>query len=393
MLTAFFVNKPRLHTDLQRFFCMFAVSTKYHFSQFLDYNMDFEDFIISPRNFKTESWQIGSRITKNIKEDSIVLLFVSDYRGVDGDAEVQDFTAIRKEFYKLSQLDFEIPVVDLGDLVSGKSVQDTHYILQEVLSACHYKRALPVIIGGSNDFAFSLFSTLNFHQKNISYTQISNIISLQQGEKINEYTFLGKILGSKNFSIKNYHHLGYQKHLNEADSVKLIKEVQFDIIRLAEMMNSTEKTEPFFRKADLVTVNCDAIESFGEPFSVNPQVNGLNRREICAYMKEIGLSSNLKSVGIFNYNIYTENQLNHQLLAQMIWYLIEGINIQRSHPKERHYELFYVLIGEDQYAFKRDTFSNLWYFGDDENIENCIPCSKRDFEEAKRGMLNPRLTF
>lgn len=354
--------------------------------------MNFEDFIISPRNFRTENWQIGNKITKEIKEDSIVLLFVSDYRGANGEAEVQDFTAVRQEFYKLSQLDFEIPIVDLGDLVSGKSVEDSHYILQEVLSACHYKSAIPVIIGGSNDFAFSLFSGLHFHQKNINYTQISNIISLKQGENINEHTFLSKILGSKNFSIKNYHHLGYQKHLNEQDSVKLIKEVEFDIIRLAEMMNSTEKTEPFFRKADLVTVNCDAIESFGDAFSMNPQVNGLNRREICAYMKEIGLSENLKSVGIFNYNIYSENQLNHQLLAQMLWYLIEGINIQQSHPKERHYEIFYVLIEDRQYAFKRDTFSNLWYFGDDENIENCIPCSRRDFDEAKKGWLGARFT-
>ncbi|WP_312341054.1 formimidoylglutamase [Chryseobacterium binzhouense] len=354
--------------------------------------MNFEDFIIPPRNFRTENWQIGHKITKEIKEDSIVLLFVSDYRGANGDAEVQDFTAVRKEFYKLSQLDFEIPVVDLGDLVSGKSVEDSHYILQEVLSACHYKRAIPVIIGGSNDLAFSLFSALHFHQKNISYTQISNIISLKQGENINENTFLSRILGSKNFQIKNYHHLGYQKHLNETDSVKLIKEVEFDIVRLAEMMSSTEKTEPFFRKADLVTVNCDAIESFSDAFSMNPQVNGLNRREICAYMKEIGLSENLKSVGIFNYNIYSENQLNHQLLAQMIWYLIEGINIQHSHPKERKYEMFYVLIEDRQYAFKRDTFSNLWYFGDDDNIENCIPCSRKDFDEAKKGWLSPRFT-
>lgn len=109
-------------------------------------------------------------------------------------------------------------------------------------------------------------------------------------------------------------------------------------------------------------------------------------------MKEIGLSENLKSVGIFNYNIYTENQLNHQLLAQMIWYLIEGINIQQSHPKERKYEMFYVLIEDRQYAFKRDTFSNLWYFGDDDNIENCIPCSRKDFDEAKKGWLSPRFT-
>jgi len=354
--------------------------------------MEFEDFIIAPRPFRTENWQIGNKITNEIKESSIVLLFVSDYRGANGDAESQDFTGIRREFYKLSQLDFEIPIIDLGDLVSGKTPQDSHYILQEVLSACHQKGAIPVIVGGSNDLAFSLFSALNYHQKDINYTQISNIVSLKEDEQIHESTFLSKILGSKDFSIKNYHHLGYQKHLNEMDSVKLIKEVQFDIIRLAEMMNSTEKTEPYFRKADLVTINCDAIETFAEAFSMNPQVNGLNRREICAYMKEIGLSERLKSVGIFNYNIYSDSQLNHQLLAQMIWYLIEGINIQRSHPKEKSYETFYVLINDEQYAFKRDVFSNLWYFGEDEDIDNCIPCSRSDFDEAKRGFLGPRFT-
>jgi arginase family enzyme len=354
--------------------------------------MNFEDFIIAPRQFRTEKWQIGNKITSEIKEDSIVLLFVSDYRGANGDAESQDFTGIRREFYKLSQLDFEIPIIDLGDLVSGKTPQDSHYILQEVLSACHQRGAIPVIIGGSNDFAFSLFSALNYHQKDINYTQISNVVSLKEDEQIHESTFLSKILGSKDFSIKNYHHLGYQKHLNEMDSVKLIKEVQFDIIRLAEMMNSTEKTEPYFRKADLVTINCDAIETFAEALSMNPQVNGLNRREICAYMKEIGLSERLKSVGIFNYNIYSDSQLNHQLLAQMIWYLIEGINIQKSHPKEKSYETFFVLINDEKYAFKRDVFSNLWYFGEDEDIDNCIPCSRSDFDEAKKGFLSHRFT-
>ena len=161
--------------------------------------------------------------------------------------------------------------------------------------------------------------------------------------------------------------------------------------RLAEMMNSTERTEPFFRRADLVTLNCDAVESRGDGFSVNPQINGLNNREICAYMKEIGLSENLKSVGIFNFNANSEALLNHQLLAQIIWHLIEGINIQKSHPVERLYETFWVLIDDDQFAFKRDTFTDLWYFGEDEKVANLIPCSRFEYEEAKRGVLNPRL--
>lgn len=354
--------------------------------------MNIEDILIPPKSIKTDKWQLGEMISNDIPENGIVLVFCSDYRGLDnGDAEIMDFRKVRNELYKLSKLDFEIPICDLGDLISGKSHEDSHYILQEVLSMCLYKNAIPIVIGGSNDFAYSLFSALNFHQKNINYTQISNVISLlNDGEQITEKNFLSKILSAKTFSIKNYHHLGYQKHMNEVDSVKLMKEVEFDIIRLAEMMNSTEKTEPFFRRADLVTFNCDAVESMGDGFSVNPQVNGLNRREVCAYMKEIGLSENLKSVGIFNFNALSQDFLNHQLLAQMIWYLIEGINIQHSHPKERQYETFWVMIEDDKFAFKRDTFSGLWYFGDSDLIEELIPCSRFEYEDAKRGFIDKR---
>ena len=355
--------------------------------------MNIKDIFFPAKSIKTEKWQLGSSIFTEIQENGIVLVFCSDYRGIEnGDAEILDFKQVRKELYRLSKLDFEVPICDLGDLISGKSHQDTHYILQEVLSMCHYKNAIPVIIGGSNDLAFSLFSALNFHQKNINYTQISNLISLSNdGEELTENNFLSKILSSKTFSIKNYHHLGYQKHLNEMDSVKLMKEVEFDVVRLAELMNTTEKTEPYFRRADLVTLNCDAVESMGDGFSVNPQVNGLNKREICAYMKEIGLSQKLKSVGIFNYNANSDYFLNHQLLAQMIWHLIEGINIQKSHPAERSYETYWLMIDEHKYAFQRETFSNLWFFGDDENEEHLIPCSLSDYESAKRGFLNPRL--
>ncbi len=74
----------------------------------------------------------------------------------------------------------------------------------------------------------------------------------------------------------------------------------------------------------------------------------------------------------------------------MIWYLIEGINIQNSHPKERHFETYFLMIDDKNIAFKRDTFTDLWYFGEDESIENCIPCSKSDYENAKRGILNFR---
>ncbi len=354
--------------------------------------MNFEDFILSPPKNNFEKWQLGNLLVEDLPENGVAILVVSDLRGADkGEASV-DFDGFRKELYQLSASDFSLPIFDFGNLISGKSHQDTHYILQEVLSACHYKKTIPIIIGGTSDLSFSLFSALNFHQKNIQFTQISNTVQISDdGGELNEKNYLSRLFSSKSFSLKHYAHLAYQKHLNNEHGVKLIKEVDFDIIRLAEMIKDSTDIEPFFRRAHLATVNADAVESFNQAFSLHPQVNGLNRREICTYMKEIGLSENLQSLGIFNLNLETTSILNHQLLAQMIWYFLEGITIQNSHPKDKKTEIFYVLSDDEKFTFQKDTFSNLWYFGEDENIENCIPCSFNDYKNAKSGNINPRL--
>jgi hypothetical protein len=354
--------------------------------------MNFEDFILPPPKINFEMGQLGSLFVEDLPENGVAFLVVSDYRGNDFDGSSTDATGFREQFYTLSASDFTMPIYDFGDLISGKTHQDTHYILQEVLSACHYKNTIPVIIGGSLDLSFSMFSALNFHQKNINFTQISNKISLTDlGGDLDEKNYLSRIFSSKNFSLKNFSLLGYQKHLNDDHTVQIMKEVDFETCRLSEMLKDVQNMEPYFRRMHFASVNADAVESFASPFSVNPQVNGLNRREICAYMKEIGLSENLQSLGIFNLAIDTNSILNNQLLAQMLWYTLEGISIQKSHPKEKKLDTFYVIIDDEKYTFKCDIFSKLWYFGDSENAENLVPCSISDYENAKKGVLNSRL--
>ena len=361
------------------------------FAYILSKGMDLQDIFIKPEKISCEHWQLGNTISDEVQENGVVLIFCSDERGSGGNAEMKDFSRLRKEFYTLSSFDFEVSICDLGDLMSGKTQADTRYVLEEILTFCYNKNAVPVVIGGSVDLSYALFSALNFHQKGINYAHISNVASLSnEGEEISESNYLHKILTKKEASLRNFHLLGYQRHLNEIALLKLMKEVDFDVLRLADMMNTTERAEPFFRRADMVTLNCDAVESFSEAFSTNPQVNGLNRREICAYMKEIGLSENLKTVGVFNFNADSKNLLNHQLMAQMLWYLIEGINVQRTHPKERSYDTFVVLIDNRDFSFKRDTFSGLWYFAKGKDVKKWIPCSREDYENAKRGELNKR---
>lgn len=351
--------------------------------------MQLEELFISPISISAEPWQLEHHRVDELQENAIALIFCSDERGAGGNARQRDFDEVRRILYGLSASDFNLKICDLGDLISGKTAFDTHCILQEIVAYCLQKNTIPVVVGGSNDLAKALFDAVGNEQNSVNYTQINAFIHLKnERENITEQNFLARILADK--KLREYHHLAYQRHLNEVDAIQLMKEVDFDVIKLADMMGRTDLAEPYLRRADLVTLNCDAVESWAEAFSRNPQVNGLNRREICACMKEIGLGENLKSVGIFNYNFDAENRLNHQLLAQMIWYLLEGIHIKKTHPKERQYETFIVMMERMECVFKHEIFSGLWYFGKDEDVRKCLPCSEQDYENAKRGVLNKR---
>lgn len=354
--------------------------------------MNIEDIFIPAPKVHAEPWQLGGVVKEELQNDAVALIFCSEERGANRDWENHSFDEVRTQLYRLSAQDWEISLVDLGDFISGKTLEDTHYALEETMVYCMNRNVLPVVIGGSNAIAYSLFRAAGAVNPQVRYTQINSFLTLKNEDRgLSDENFLARIFKSTETILKQYNHLGFQKHANDFQVMRLMNEVDFEVVRLAEMIGNVEKNEPYFRNADLVTVNCDAVESFSAPFSFNPQVNGLNRREICAYMKEAGLSQNLKLAGIFNYDFSTADQLNDQLLAEMIWYLLEGINIRRTHPEHGDYETFYVMVGDHEVTFKRDTFSNLWYFGNDPDAVNCLPCAASDYEDAKKGFLKERL--
>lgn len=354
--------------------------------------MDIEDLLLPAPQIKVAAWQLGNLITREIRPGGVALIFCSDERGAHRSAEQKDFTKLRHELYRLSKQDWAMPIADLGDFISGKNLEDTEYALQELLLYCIKKNNIPVLVGGSSALAYSLYKATSAVYENLNYVHVSPGLSLHEEDtETRDTNFLAKIFKAKENPLKKYAHLGFQKHYNDSALVSLMHEVDFDVVRLAEMFGSSEAVEPYFRCADMVTYSCDAVESFPDSFSTTPRVNGLNRREICAYMKEGGLSEQLKAVGIFNFNVASDNPLNHQLMAEMLWYLLEGIDIQKSHPKEREFETFWVVIDDREVAFKRDTFRNLWYFGSSDKIKECLPCSRLDFEQAKQGVLPERL--
>ena len=74
------------------------------------------------------------------------------------------------------------------------------------------------------------------------------------------------------------------------------------------------------------------------------------------------------------------------------WIERPSITFDVAKPKERQFETFWVMIDEAEIAFQRDSFTGLWYFGNDESAENLIPCSRQEYDAAKRGDLHRRFS-
>jgi hypothetical protein len=56
--------------------------------------------------------------------------------------------------------------------------------------------------------------------------------------------------------------------------------------------------------------------------------------------------------------------------------------IFKNASKERHYDTFWVLV-DDRNLLSKESFTGLWYFGSDENIQKCVPCSQYEYDLAR----------
>jgi formiminoglutamase len=85
----------------------------------------------------------------------------------------------------------------------------------------------------------------------------------------------------------------------------------------------------------------------------------LNGEEACAICRYAGISDKVSSFGIYEYNPAADiEEQTAQLIAQMIWYFIEGVNQRKgdipsdNNPNYLRYRVAVSNHAEDIYSIK-----------------------------------------
>lgn len=348
---------------------------------------------------KLSTQHLGSKVAFHTETDfpdidkiKIALIGVLENRGDINliDHEI-NLVNIRKELYSLYPGNWQSSIADLGDIIAGNSLEDTYFALQKVASKLIKKGIIPLVIGGTQDLTYPLYRAYDNQEQMVNLVSIDSKFDFgKQEEGISSKSYLSKIILEEPNNLFNYSNIGFQTYYNSQEEIDLIEKLYFDAYRLGEISNNIELAEPTFRDADIVSIDLNAVISSNSGNFSTFTPNGFNGKEICSLSRYSGISDKVSSFGIFNHNDSKEEAV---LIAQIIWYFVEGVNYRSNEypfgTKDNYLKYIVPLETEELVFYKSNKTGRWWieinfFVGKHNKLKKntLLPCSYEEYLAA-----------
>lgn len=335
----------------------------------------------------------------DILDIKICLIFINETR--NSYYKISQFSSneFRKEFYKLYPGNWNFKIADLGDLPSGKNVEDTYFALSQICSELKQTNIIPVIIGGSQDLTVPLYESFLKFDKLINIVSVDNRFDFSQGENlISSRSYMNDIITKSPSRLNNFTNLGYQTYLIAQEELDLIDKLFFDAFRLGEVLNDLKITEPVFREADIVSFDMKVLSSLADGTLLEGMPNGLDSRAICTMSRYAGISDRLSVVGFFD---LPNNSFFLKLFSEVLWYFLEGFQCRfNEYPVNLNhgFKKYNVSMSDREIVFYKSIKSGRWWMElDNKNyIDNktksstLLSCTYQDYLDACNDVLSDR---
>ncbi|MEH6304109.1 formimidoylglutamase [Olivibacter sp. CPCC 100613] len=311
---------------------------------------------------------------------------------------------VREKLYSLHRGDYPLRIADFGNIQAGASVNDTYAALKTVVEELIKKNVLPVIIGGGQDLTYAQFQGYEKLEQKVDLVVIDPHFDLDESveneREATSQTYLTKILLHQPNYLFNYSNIGYQTYFVSQDSLKVMDKLYFDSYRLGLFAGKTDQAEPVIRNADLLSFDISAIRSSDAGANANATPNGFYGEEACQLCRYAGMSDKLSSIGFYEFNpAYDQNGQTAMLVAQMIWYFIDGFyNRKKDFPLQpkSSYVIYRASLNDDSYelVFIKSKKTDRWWmqvpYPNTKSVNerfHLVPCRYEDYLLAIEGEM------
>ena len=302
----------------------------------------------------------------NLKNVKFAILGIKENRAdVNFIGAEVSFDSYRIALYSLYPGNWNGKIIDLGDIEKGETAEDTRFAAKEVIVALLKKNIVPLILGGSQDLTYAQYRANDAFEQMVNIVNIDNRFDLGNAElPISNKSYVGKMVVDMPYNLFNYSVLGYQSFFNAPQEIALMDKLFFDAYRLGEITADITIVEPIMRDADIVTLDVTAIKSAELSYKNNESPNGFDGREICAISRYAGISNKVKSFGVYELSDSIESKSGSMLVAQILWYFIEGYNFRvedDDFENEKLFTSYKVPIEDEVLEFKKSNKTERWW--------------------------------
>ena len=329
---------------------------------------------------------------------------------------------IRAALYALPWGEQFPAVADLGNMIAGRSFEDTLSAMAQVGSDLRELGHIPVWIGGSLPLLRGIFQGF----KGNGPTDVSIVSSrthFKTGPNLAPYEFaLRSLVENDSLHLFNLSCLAGQSHYQEAGESALLEQMRFEQLRLGPLRQHPDWAEPLLRSSDFTVFSLSSVrwsDTEGNPYG-GP--NGLFAHEFCQLSHYAGANDLLKAAFFCDYypsghssntdqdhntsqpqaHVGAQTHAGAQVLAQGIWYLLEGIS-QRCDDtpriNSRNYTRYTMALpGDHELIFVKSQKSGRWWIevtlpvpaGSRKERSLLVPCTYDDYLKATAAELPDR---
>lgn len=235
---------------------------------------------------------------------------------------VYSYEQLRNIRHELSGLAFpfrDLSVADLGNLKRGRTFADSMTALKDVLNYLQTSGLFVILLGGPQQATLSCIDSLSAKNP-IKMVEVDARFHLHAF-----WEFLPASLTDK----FHYANVGNQNYYIPPSGKSWLESNHFEGYRLGEVRKRIQSIEPIVRDADYVRMSLNAMkfsEANGQTVS---SPNGFYSEEFCQVARYVGAADFLKVASIADFKMDEASSLQTgQLIAQLIWFLIEGFNMR-----------------------------------------------------------------
>lgn len=305
--------------------------------------------------------------------------------------EQLDLDEIRIQLYRLMAGNWNSTILDIGDVEEGDTVEDTYFVVKEIVAGLLEENIIPILIGATQDITFPTYRAFDKIKNMVNLVSIDSRFDFGEDEElISSHSYMSKIITDKPNNLFNFSNIGYQSYFNAQEELDLMERLFFDAYRLGDIAANISLAEPVLRSAHIVSLDLRAIRAGEMGLHKNFSPNGFTGREICAIARYAGISDKVSLLGIYE----GENSPQaFQMIAQIIWYFIEGISFRvQEFPssKSEDFTKFTVPTDTEELIFFKSHVTERWWVEvpsilpehTKTNSVALLPCTEQDYLDA-----------